>query len=345
MRRHRDAAPQPARDEASPGGRRLFGQREKAFVRHLGWALATLFVISMVTYGAVNVGKSAEDVAKQALGPFVTQEQLDAYIEENRLDESVVVRYGRWLGDFVQGDFGFSPVTQREVRPDVLPRLERSVVLALASLAVTLPLALVIGVFMARNNANLKGMSTSVALLLLSALPEFVVGIGLLMLFGVVLGVLPTDSSGLAFGSGSIQYEAYVLPTLTLVLVSVPYIAWVTRAAASEIFSASYTRAAVLRGLRPRTVTWDYVMRNAAVPIVNAVALNLVYLLGGVIVVETVFAFPGMGQALVEAIGSGDVITVQAIGLLMGAMFIGISLVADLFVIYFNPRLKTAAST
>jgi len=208
----------------------------------------------------------------------------------------------------------------------------------------TLPLALVIGVFLARNTANVRGTSTSVILLFFSALPEFVVGIGLLMLFGVVLGVLPTDSANLAFGSSGVQVDAYVLPTLTLVLVSIPYIAWVTRASASEAFSAPYTRAAVLRGLGPRTVTWDYVMRNAAVPIVNAVALNLVYLLGGVIVVETVFAYPGMGQALVEAISSGDVITVQAIGLLMGAMFIAISLVADLFVVYFNPRLKAAAS-
>lgn len=344
MRRRRKGVPQRVRDDVSPEGRSLFGPRKQALVRHLGWALATLFVISVVTFGAVNVGRSPEDVAKQALGPFVTQEQIDVYISENRLDDPIVGRYGRWLGDFVRGDFGFSPVTQREVRPEVLPRLEKSVVLALASLAVTLPLALVIGVFMARNTSNLKGTSTSIALLFLSALPEFVVGIGLLMLFGVVLGVLPTDSASLAFGGDGIQLDAYVLPTMALVLVSVPYIAWVTRAAASEAFSAPYTRAAVLRGLGPRTVTWDYVMRNAAVPIVNAVALNLVYLLGGVIVIETVFAFPGMGQALVEAIGSGDVITVQAIGLLMGAMFIAISLVADLFVIYFNPRLKAAAS-
>ncbi len=329
---------------ASRRGREFLGPRKKAVLKHLGWGLVTLLVISAVTFGAINIGKSAEDVAKQALGPFVTQEQLDVYIEENRLDDPVVVRYGRWLRDFVQGDFGTSPVTQRDVRSEVLPRLEKSVVLALASLAITLPLALAIGVFLARNSTNLKGTSTSIALLFLSALPEFVVGIGLLMLFGVILGVLPTDSASLAFGGSGIQLEAYVLPTLTLVLVSAPYIAWVTRAAASEAFSASYTRAAVLRGLGRRTVTWDYVMRNAAVPIVNAVALNLVYLLGGVIVVETVFAYPGMGQALVEAISGGDVITVQAIGLLMGAMFIAISLVADLFVVYFNPRLKAAAT-
>lgn len=322
----------------------LVGPRQKALLGYIGWALATLLVLSVVMFGAVNVGKSAEDVATQALGPFVTQQQLDVYIEENRLDEPIVVRYGRWLEDFVRGEFGFSPVTQRDVRAEVTPRLQRSVVLAVAALALTLPLALLIGVFTARNATNLKGTTASVALLFLSALPEFVIGIAVLVLFGVILGLLPTDSASLAFPDAGIQPEAYVLPTLTLVLVSVPYVAWVTRAAASEALGAPYTRAAVLRGLQRRTVIWDYVMRNAAVPIVNAVALNLVYLLGGVIVVETVFAFPGVGQALVEAIGNGDVITVQAIGLLMGALFIAISFVADLFVIYFNPRLKAAAN-
>jgi peptide/nickel transport system permease protein len=128
------------------------------------------------------------------------------------------------------------------------------------------------------------------------------------------------------------------------VLAMVPHIARIARVSAREAFGAPFVQAAVLRGLSRRSVTWDHGMRNAAVPLVNAVAINIVYLLSGVIVVENVFAFPGIGQALVQAIGAGDVITVQAIALVMGAMFIAISLGADLLAVYFNPRLRTAAA-
>jgi peptide/nickel transport system permease protein len=122
----------------------------------------------------------------------------------------------------------------------------------------------------------------------------------------------------------------------------VPYIMRIARASAREAFGAPYVQAAVLRGLSRRRVVWDHAMRNAAVPLVNAIAINLVYLLSGVIVVENVFAFPGIGQALVAAIGNGDTITVQAIALVMGGMFVAISLAADVLVVYFNPRLKAA---
>jgi peptide/nickel transport system permease protein len=135
--------------------------------------------------------------------------------------------------------------------------------------------------------------------------------------------------------------QAYVLPIAALVAVTVPYMARVTRVAAREALAAPYTHAAVFRGLSKRRVLWDYAMRNAAVPIVNAVAINLVYLIGGVIVVENVFSFPGIGQALIQGITHSDAITVQAITLVLGGMFIVISLLADLLVVYFNPRLRS----
>jgi peptide/nickel transport system permease protein len=175
-------------------------------------------------------------------------------------------------------------------------------------------------------------------------MPEFVIGIGLMMLLGVTLGWLPIDSSGISFGGFQAQARAYVLPALTLVLGVLPYVGRVSRVAAREAFVAPYTRAAVLRGLSRRRVVWDYSMRNAATPIVNTVAVNLVYLLGGVIVVENVFGFPGIGQALAQAILRGDAIMTQAIAVVMGAMFIGISLVADVLVVYFNPRLRASAT-
>ena len=317
--------------------------RVESVVRQLGAAVLTLLVISIVTFAAINL-RSPVEVARQALGRETTEAQLQAYVREHRLDRPVYVRYGTWLGDFVRGDWGVSPVTAREVRADVLPRLGKTLLLSLVALLVALPISVAIGVYMARRIGSGKDLSLLIGTVVFAAMPEFVVGIGLLMLFAVTLGVLPVDSTALSFGTWSEKAEAYVLPALTLILAMVPYIVRIARAAAREALSAPYTQAALLRGLPRRTVVWDHAMRNAAVPLVNAVAINLVYLLSGVIVVENVFAFPGIGQALVQAIGQGDMVTVQAIALVMGAMFITISFLADLLVVYFNPRLKAAAA-
>jgi peptide/nickel transport system permease protein len=317
--------------------------RLEAVARQLGAALLTLFVISIVTFAATSI-KDPVEVARGALGREATDEQLQAYVAENDLDEPVYVRYANWLGDFVRGDWGTSPVTGRAVKDDIMPRLEKTLILSLVSLLVALPISIAIGLYMARRVGTWQDLSLLIGTVVFAALPEFVVGIGLLMLFAVELGWLPVDSTALQFGTPTEQAKAYVLPALTLVIAMVPYIARIARGAARESLAAPYTQAALLRGLPRRTVVWDHAMRNASVPLVNAVAINLVYLLSGVIVVENVFAFPGIGQLLVQAIGAGDTITVQAIALVMGAMFIAISLAADLLVVYFNPRLKAAST-
>lgn len=311
--------------------------------RQVAVALLTLFVISLVTFAATNY-KSPEEVARAALGREAAKVQLDAYLKEHGLDEPIHVRYANWLGDFVQGDFGTSPVTGRSVRDDIGPRFQRTLLLSLVSILVALPISVAIGVFMARRIGKLSDFALLIGTVMVAAMPEFVIGIGLLMLFAVTLGWLPVDSTAISFGTPMEQAKAYVLPALTLVLAMVPHIARIARVSAREAFGAPFVQAAALRGLSRRTVTWDHGMRNAAVPLVNAVAINIVYLLSGVIVVENVFAFPGIGQALVAAIGAGDVITVQAIAIVMGAMFILISLAADLLAVYFNPRLRTAAA-
>lgn len=333
-------APSPGRAIRPPRSR---FPRLESVARQLGAALLTLLVISLVTFAATNI-KSPTDVARNALGRETSESQLQAYVKQHGLDKPIYIRYGNWLGDFVAGDWGTSAVTGREVRADVLPRLGKTLLLSLVALGVALPISILVGVFMARRIGSWEDLSLLIATVVLAALPEFVVGIGLLMLFAVTLHWLPVDSTALSFGTTVEKMKAYVLPTLTLVIAMVPYIARIARGAAQESLAAPYTQAALLRGLPRRTVIWDHAMRNAAVPLVNAVAINLVYLLSGVIVVENVFAFPGIGQALVQAIAQGDTLTVQAIALVMGAMFIAISLAADLLVVYFNPRLKAATA-
>jgi peptide/nickel transport system permease protein len=305
-------------------------------------ALVTLVVISVIAFAGTSA--SGRDVARNVLGHGgVTTEQLDAYAKAHGLDRPVYARYATWLKDFATGDWGTSPATQRPVRDDIMPRFKNTLLLAVASLIVSLPISILLGLFMARRRGRPSDMTLLLGSVVVAAFPEFVIGIGLLMVFAVGLGWLPVDSTALDFGTTSEKVKAYVLPALTLSLAIIPYVARIAREAISESLVAPYTRAAVLRGLSRRRVIWGYGMRNSAVPLINAVAINLVYLLSGVIVVENVFAFPGIGQQLVEAIGQSDTSMVLAITMVLGAMFLALSFVADLLVVYFNPRLRAGA--
>jgi len=315
--------------------------RLRAAARMLGTTLLTLLVISVIAF--VGTSASGEEVARNVLGRGATPEQLQAYADANGLDRPVHERYVSWLGDFVTGDWGVSPATQRPVREDVMPRFQYTIVLSIVSLVIALPISILLGLFMARRRGKASDMSLLLASVVLAALPEFVVGIGVLTLFAVMLGWLPVDSTALEFGTPAEKVEAYMLPAVTLALAVIPYVMRIARESISEALAAPYTRAAVLRGLGRRRVVWGYGMRNAAVPLVNAVAINLVYLLGGVIVVENVFAFPGIGQQLVQAIAQADTSTVLAITMLLGVLFMALSFVADLLVVYFNPRLRATS--
>lgn len=311
-------------------------------LRYLVGAILTLWVISLIVFLGTNI-RPAQDVARQALGRTVTPAQLQVFIERNGLDRSVPARYVSWLGNYVRGDWGRSASTDRDVRATVMPRLWRSLLLAVVAMLLAVPASLLLGIFMARRRRRRSDLATNAVLAGISALPEFVVGLALTTVFGVYLGWLPVDSTALEYGTTSDRVLAYVLPTLTLVILVAPYVARVTRASVGDTLHASYTRAAVLRGVRPRTVLWDYSVRNAAVPILNAVAVNFIYLLGGVIVVENVFGFPGIGQLLVQSIGSADVITVQAAAMALGAVVVVVNMTTDLLALYFTPRLRSAS--
>jgi peptide/nickel transport system permease protein len=319
--------------------------RARAIARQVGSALATLLVISIVTFGATNI-RTPTDIAHEKLGKEITPAQITAFAQKYGLDKPVYERYGIWLWHFAQGDWGTSFVTDQPVLPSVVPRFERTLILSLVSLALALPISILLGVYQARRVGSAVDLALLTGSVLVAALPEFVVGIGLLMLFAVTLGWLPIDSAtALTFASSlGAQAKAYVLPALTLTLAMVPYIVRIARASVREALAAPYVQAAVLRGLPRRTIVWDHALRNAGVPLVNAIAINIVYLLSGVIVVETVFAFPGIGQELVQAISTTDMFSVQAIAFVMGGLFIAISLVADVLVAYLNPRLKAAST-
>jgi peptide/nickel transport system permease protein len=205
-----------------------------------------------------------------------------------------------------------------------------------------IPLAFVIGIYTGQRAGRRSEVGISLVTLLLNSMPEFVVGFILLVIFGVHFGVLPIESSGASYGSGWTEVEAYVLPVLTLVLLLTPYMTRMIRANVRDVQAQPYVRSALLRGVSPGRLAWRHIAPNASLPVVNVIALTLADLIGGVVVVETVFGFPGVGQLLVQSVTGKDIPTVQTLTLLIGAGFVVLNFVADGVVLLLNPRLRRA---
>lgn len=301
-------------------------------------AMLTVVLVSIVTFLATNVVPS--DPARLALGRAATQAQLVAYRNEQGLDKPVVERYFSWIGGFIQGNWGRSTLNRVDVRSEVLPRLWRSMIIAVLSMLIAVPLAFLFGTWLGRRTGTRADVGLSLGLLLVNALPEFVIGLLLLVVLAVGLEILPVDSTGAVFASGAEQIKAYILPILTLTCVVTPYITRMVRVHVREALGQGWVRAAILRGVGRRRLMWRHIVPNASLPVVNVVALNMTELLGGLVVVEVVFAFPGVGQLLVASVLGKDIPTVQAIALVSAVGLVLINLLADLLVIALNPRLR-----
>lgn len=307
----------------------------------LGLAFATLVVISLVTFVATSVIPG--DPARVALGKFATPAQLESYREQQHLDDPVLTRYGAWVEDFVQGDWGTSQQTRQPVSDEVLPALKRTLILAGSAMIVAVLAAFAVGVYAGQRKGKVSDVIVSITALVVNSLPEFVVGLAVLITFGIWLGWFPIESSAAAFGSGWAAIEAYVLPALTLAIVMTPYIARMVRVNVQETLGQPFVRSAILRGVGRRRLLWQHVVPNASLPVVNVVALSMAELVGGVVVTEAVFGFPGVGKQMVDAVGAQDLPTVQAIGLIIGIGFIVLNLAADAIVAALNPRARRAS--
>jgi peptide/nickel transport system permease protein len=325
---------------ARPGSGAAPLPRTRAVIwHHLLPRLLTLFVISIIIFGSINA--LGIDLAQKALGRQATPAQLRAFRHEHGLDKPVVQRYLTWLDDFVHGDWGVSPLTGRSVRSVVQPAFVYTLILAVASLMIAIPLSLGLGIYMAKRPGSRRDFSSSIVVLMVAATPVYVIGVLLILILGVEVSLFPIDSTLVAYPGLENKAKAYVLPTLTLVIALIPHFSRLTRAAFRETLSSPYAQAAVLRGLPTRTITYRHLLPNAAAPIINVIALETMGLLGGVIIVENVFGFPGMGQLLVGSISNGDLISVEAIAMLTGILFVGLNFVADLLVVFLNPRLRS----
>lgn len=306
-------------------------------------AIGTLLLISVITFAATNAVPS--DPAKIALGRDASPEQLQRYREEQGLEEPVVERYFDWLGAYVQGDWGTSVLaSQLPVRDEVVPRMVRTFILGSMAMAIAVPLAFLIGVSTGRRSGRLLDLSTSITTLILNSLPEFVTGLFLLILFAVELKWLPIESaSGILYGGGTAAVKAYVLPVMTLVLVLTPYMIRMVRANVRDVMAQPLVRSSVLRGLPNRMVVWRHVVPNAAIPVVSVIALTLADILAGVVVVETIFSFPGIGKLFVDSVLGKDVPMVQAVALAVGLGFVILNFLADAVIAAIDPRVRARA--
>jgi peptide/nickel transport system permease protein len=328
---------------ALPRGRRrprVFRGVTGFIVRRTLLGILTLFLASIIIFAATQALPG--DPARAILGRTATPESLAALREQLNLDQPVTQQYWDWLSGVLTGDLGESLVAGQPVTELLGSRIVNSAFLMLLAALVSVPLAILIGVVSARRRDGPLDHTLSVTTLAVAGLPEFVVGIALVVLFGTTVFTVLPPVSLIPPDSAPWNYPMeLILPTLTLVIAVSPYIARIMRASMIEVLESDYVEMARLKGLRERKVVWGHALPNAIAPTIQVTAINLAYLAGGIVVVEFVFAYPGIGAALVDAVANRDIPVVQAVALLIAAVYVVLNLIADVATILVSPRVRT----
>lgn len=310
-------------------------------VRRIALGLLTLFLVSIVVFAATQALPG--DAARAILGRDATPQRLAALRAQLHLNQSVVHQYLHWLGGILTGNLGTSAASEQPVSQLLSGRIGNSAFLVLVSALVAIPLSIGLGVWMAMRRDRLADHVGSTISLVLAALPEFVIGIALVLLFATnVFHALPAVSL-IPPGDHAWQHiNVVILPAATLVLAVTPYISRIMRGSMIEVLESDYVTMARLKGLPERTVIWRHAVPNAIVPAIQVSALQLAWMAGGVVLVEFVFSYPGVGAALVDAVGNRDVPVVQALTIIIAAVYVLLNLLADVTTILVTPRLRTA---
>lgn len=298
--------------------------------------MLTLFIISVVIFGATELLPG--DLARELLGQSATEETLNALREQLGLNEPAPVRYWSWLSGVVKGDFGMSMATQKPISELVGTRLGNTLFLALYAAALAVPISLMLGVMAALWRNSIFDRASNAAALTAISFPEFFVAY-ILILWLARSGVFPSmvriTASTTTF---DLLYMAF-LPALTLTLVVTAHMMRMTRAAIINLLASPYIEMAKLKGMSPMRIVLRHALPNALAPIINVVALNLAYLITGVVVVEVVFVYPGLGQLMIDAVTNRDIAVVQAIALIFASVYVLLNLLADVLSTVTNPRL------
>ena len=301
-------------------------------------AVVTLLLVSIIIFAAVEVLPG--DVASRVLGRNATEESLAALRDKMNLNASGVERYLDWLGGVLEGDFGASLTSNRPITTILGNRVTNTLILSGVAFLLYIPLALIPAMIQAIRRDRPIDHGLSVVTLVLLSTPDFLLATLLLIVFVVFIPILPAismvgDTTTLAGWA-----EALVLPSVTLAIVMAVYAVRMLRDNLIEVLDSEYIRMAELKGMPARRVLLRHALPNALVPTLNITALNLGYLIGGVVIVERVFSFPGFGSLLIDSIQILDIPVIEATILLAASVYIAANLLADIGAILLNPRLR-----
>jgi peptide/nickel transport system permease protein len=307
-------------------------------LKRLGYVAVILAVMSVLIFWATQVMPG--DVAHMIVGQFATDEQISAVRAKLRLDDPIHVQYLRWAGALLQGDLGLSLMMDRPIGPLIREAILRSAVLAGISLVLVAAVGIWLGVFTAVRKDSKADHAVSVAMYFFISVPEFFWAIVMILLFAGYLGWLPaTGYAPLSEGFWT-WLKHIILPVATLVTGLVAHVARLTRSSMIETLQSQYVTAARAKGLPEHIVIRRHALRNALVPTITVLAIDVGLLMGGIVVVETVFSYPGLGRMLIFAIEQKDIPLVQAGILTITAVYALANLAADLAYAFFNPRIR-----
>lgn len=310
----------------------------KYILRRVGFMVLTVLLTSLIIFAVTQLLPG--DVARVILGREASETALESLREELGLNEPLWAQYLNWLGGFLTGDWGNSYSTNLPIRPLVTERLANSLMLTGLTLVIAIPLSLILGIVAGLNEGKAVDNIISITSLSVVGLPEFVTGLVLIQLFAFRWRIFPANSS-IEPGAGFFEaLPQLVLPAFTATLVLLAYVARLSRAGVVEELKKSYVRTATLKGLPRHTVVLKHVLRNALLPTITVIAISIGWLISGLIVIENVFNYPGLGRLMTFAIDRRDLPLLQAVTLVTVLAFSLSNLVADLLYAYLNPRIR-----
>ena len=308
--------------------------------RRLFLAVVTLFIISLIIF--VGVEALPGDTATAYLGQSATPESLAALRERFGLNAPAHERYFNWLGDALRGDLGESYARRKPVSEMIGYRFRNTLVLSVSATLVGVPLAVFLGILAGLTRDKWPDVAVSTVSIFGMTLPGFVTATVLIFIFAIRLEWFPAITLVSTDAPVSELLPNIVLPVITLTIIMVAHILRLVRTNMIDVMNSDYVQMAQLKGVPSRRIVFGHALPNAMLPTINIVALTIIWLLGGVAIIETVFNYPGIGRLMVDAIGDRDLVLVQGIALILAVVVILVNLVADLLTLVLNPRLRTA---
>lgn len=316
----------------------------QAILHRTGVGIATLFVVSILIFIGTSVLPG--DVANIILGQMATPESLAALRAKLGMDQPAYVRYFLWLGDLLTGDLGISKAgagfgtVGTPISSMLIPRMWNTLQLSGTVAVIAIPLSMTLGLLTAMYPGTRLDRIVTFSTLSLISVPEFLIATFLVLILAVHLGWLPATAYMSGNETGWKLARALAMPTLTLVIVASSQIMRMTRATVLNVMSSPYIEMAILKGVPRKRIILRHALFNAVGPIVNVIVLNLAYLVSGVVIVETIFAYPGLAKLMIDAVQTRDLPLVQACAMIFCAVYIVLIFIADMASILSNPRLR-----